>query len=614
MAVVPYVKMLKKTDKLPIFIDLDSLDLYCEYLLNYSNRTITFSNLSNLEHYVSRMDESKFKQNEAKMARYLFLKYFLEARLKKGITSAKIVFKYIEDRVSKKYWAIINREIITALPHNQMGASDVKFVNDMVYSQLNTIFMHGYKDGMLKMVEDLNANDFGKEPEDCDNAIMFFQTILNELTKAQRKSRSENRFNLTDEDSFNIVMQEAAERALSDSHYLQTGWQGLNKMLNGGFEDARVYNFIGATGGFKSGLLLNLMKQIKLYNKTRPHKDPTKRATILFISQENNIWETFLRIYGIFGGTGRIKDHNIKEIFSILKKGGFCVVEDDMDIDIEFRYYGNMDIGVADIRGMVQELDASGREVICIIQDYIERLRPPMIQNSEKRNQLADVSNQLHDLAVDLDIPIITASQFNRAGVSALEEAREKNQKDISKKVGTGNISESYGMLKNIDVNISIVIEYDLDEERYYLSFRALKFRGDDTDAIKYFLQPFVGKNSKIQLMDDIGTSPVYRLTMLDEVNAKADEIHDITMTKMDLDLGKPNGLIEDEQLEMIETETFIDLMSPTTTAKPSLKYDETEEWFMHPRDKDGFMHLTWKKDQKDINILKVSGGKMKIS
>lgn len=70
-------------------------------------------------------------------------------------------------------------------------------------------------------------------------------------------------------------------------------------MLNGGFEDARLYNFIGATGGFKSGLLLNLMKQIKLYNKGRSHKDPTKRPTILFLSQENNIWETFLRIYGI---------------------------------------------------------------------------------------------------------------------------------------------------------------------------------------------------------------------------------------------------------------------------------------------------------------------------
>ena len=614
MAVVPYLKMLKKTNKLPIFIDLDTLDLYCEYLLNYMNRTITFSNLSNLEHYVSQMDENNFKQNEAKMARYLFLKYFLEARLKKGITSVKLIFKYIEDRVSKKYWAIINRDIINGLPHNQMGTSDVKFVNDMIYSKLNTIFMHSYKDAMLKMIEDLNSDEFGKDVEDCDNAINFFQSMLNELTKAQRKARNDNRFNLTDEDNFNTIMQEAAERALSDNHFLQTGWQGLNKMLNGGFEDARVYNFIGATGGFKSGLLLNLMKQIKLYNKMRPHKDPTKRPTILFISQENNIWETFLRIYGIFGGTGKIKDHNIKEIFAILKKGGFCVVEDDLDIDIEFRYYGNMDINVADIRGMVQELDASDREVIVIIQDYIERLRPPVIANSEKRNQLADVSNQLHDLAVDLDIPIITASQFNRAGVTALEEAKEKNQKDISKKVGTGNISESYGMLKNIDVNISIVVEYDLNEERYYLSFRALKFRGDDTNALKYFLQPFVGKNSKIQLMDDIGTQPVYRLTMADEIRANASDITELTLGKIDLGMNASDSLIDNETYEMKQTEYFINNLKPKTTALPDIRYDETEDWFLHPRDKNGFMHLSWKHDSLDINSIKISGGKMKIS
>ena len=148
-----------------------------------------------------------------------------------------------------------------------MGTSDVKFVNDMIYSKLNTIFMHSYKDAMLKMIEDLNSDEFGKDVEDCDNAINFFQSMLNELTKAQRKARNDNRFNLTDEDNFNTIMQEAAERALSDNHFLQTGWQGLNKMLNCGFEDARVYNFIGATGGFISGLLLNLMKKIKLYNK-----------------------------------------------------------------------------------------------------------------------------------------------------------------------------------------------------------------------------------------------------------------------------------------------------------------------------------------------------------
>lgn len=554
---VDYIKMLKKTDKLPIFADLDTLDLYCEYLLNYDNKTINYSNLANLKEYFNRVSDENFKQNESKMARYFFITYFLEARLDKGAISPKICIKYVMERVSKRYAAIIKREILESIEPNRMNKKDIEFMNSMVFSQLNVIFMHDYKTAIMKMMEDLSINEFGKEPEDVDNAIRLFQNMLNDLTRAQRRSKQENRFNLSDEEHFNAMMQEAVERALSSSHYLQTGWQGLNKMLNGGFEDARVYNFIGATGGFKSGLLLNLMKQIKMYNKGRPHKDPTKRPTILFLSQENNIWETFLRIFGIFGTTENIKKFEPKEIMKILKNGGFCTVQDDMDIDIEFRYYGNMDISVPDIKGIVQELENSGKEVIIIIQDYIERLRPPAM-GSEKRNQLADVSNQMHDLAIELDIPIITASQFNRDGVSIIEEAREKGNADIGKKVGTGNVSESFGMLKNFDMNISIVIEYDSQEERFYLSFRRLKFRGDDSTSIEYFLQPFMGKDSKIQLLDDIHTDPVYRLSMLDELAANmVEDINEIkAITRRTRNILEPMN-DPDEQL----AQNFMDTM-----------------------------------------------------
>lgn len=533
---VDYMKMLKRTGPLPIHIDLDTLDLYCEYLLNYDNKTINFSNLSNLKDYFSRVSDETFKQNEAKMARYLFIKTFLEARLDRGVVSAKICIQHVYDRVSKKYAAIIRRDIVEGIEHNRMNRKDVEFMNSMIFTQLNVLFMHEYEEPINKIMSDLKNNEFGKEAEDCDNVIHLFQNLLNELMKAQRKSKQENRFNLSDEDHFNAMMMEGAERALSNSHYLQTGWQGLNKMLNGGFEDARLYNFIGATGGFKSGLLLNLMKQIKLYNKGRAHKDPTKRPTILFLSQENNIWETFLRIYGIFGGTD-IKSHTVKEILDILKKGGFTVVQDEQDIDVEFRYYGNMDIGVPDIKGIIQEMDNSGRECICVIQDYIERLRPP-VMSADKRNQLADVSNQMHDLAIELDIPMVTASQFNREGVAVIEEGRQKGKVDLGKQVGTGNVSESFGMLKNFDMNISIVIEYDSSEERYYLSFRRLKFRGDDSQSIDYFLQPFAGKNTKIELQDDIYTGPVYRLSLLDELGAQIhddlDSIQELTRDRVD--------------------------------------------------------------------------------
>ena len=605
-----YLKLLKRTDKIPVAMDLETLDLYCEYLLNYANRNINYSNLMNLKDYFSRISDAAFKNNEAKLARYLFITKYLEARLEKGSVSYPVCMQYVYSRVSNKYAAIIKRDIIESIDHNKMGKKDVEFMNSMIFGQLNTFFMHDYMDAFTALMSQVKKNEFGADSEDGDNAIKLFQSVLNDLTKAQRRSKQENRFNLTDEEHFNAMMMEAAERAVSDSHFLQTGWQGFNKMLGGGLEDSRLYNFIGATGGFKSGLLLNLMKQIKIYNKGRPHKDPTKRPTILFISQENNIWETFLRIFGIFGKPGDIKKYKPKEILKILKNGGFTTVEDDMDIDIEFLYYGNMDIGVNDIRGIVQELDNSGKEVIVIIQDYIERLRPPMIANVEKRNQLSDVSNQLHDLALELDIPIVTASQFNREGVSLIEQARDKGMGDVGKKVGTTNISESFAMLKNIDVNISIVIEYDSDNEKYYLSFRRLKFRGDDTNTIDYFLQPFNGTNSKIQLSDDLYTEPLYRLSMLDEISASVveaqNEIIRIGEDTLTLD-GLTEGLATKNDPDDIDIHNFlVDTLTDihrTNKKLKELKGDEQIELDSMIHNTDGFIILQYRDKELEKRI-----------
>lgn len=551
-----YLEMLKRTSKLPVYTDLDTLDMYCEYLLNDDNRAINYSNLTNLKDYVDTMDPKVFYSSDPKTARYYFISLYLEARLNNGLVSRKLCLRYVDDNIDSKYKQIIHREILGSIEPGQLKKKDIEFINDMVFAQLNVMFLHKYKIAMTRMIEDLNTNNFGKTSTDCDNAIQFFQAILSDLTKAQRRSKQDNRFNLTDITHFNATLQEAWERILSDSNYLQTGWQGMNKMLGGGFENARVYNFIGATGGFKSGLLLNIMKSIKLYNKGKKFKDPIKRPTVLFISQENNIWETLHRIFGIFGTVENIKKFKPDEIMELLAKGGFTVVQDDEDIDIEFRYYGNADISVPDLKGIYEELDNSGREVICIIQDYIERLRPPML-NVERRTQLFDISNQLHDLAMELDIPIITGSQFNRDGVATIEEMRSQNKVDIGKNVGSKNTSESFGMLKNFDVNIGIVIEYDSSEDRFYLSFNKFKFRGDEADTLSYFLQPFVGKQSKIQLMDDINSDyPVFRLSLADELAA-----HLVDDAKnLDKITRKTKNFLEPiVDIDEIDTQEFID-------------------------------------------------------
>lgn len=529
MPVESFEKRRNKSNKLPIYLDLDTLESYCEYLLNYKNSAITYSNLSNLYEYVKQIGDETFRNSDAKYIRYLFILKFLEGRLDRGLVSPLTIFQYIRNHVNEKHWKMIDEEVIHNLQHNVMSKTDVEFLNETTFNQLSVIFMHAYKDKLMKIIEDLNMNEFGKTAEDCDSAIELFQGILEKLNKAKRKAVKNTSFNLSDKEEFDLIMNEAAKRAVSKSHFLSTGWQGVNRLLGGGFEDSRLYNFIGATGGFKSGLLLNIMKSIKKYNKSKPHKDPSKRATILFISQENNIWETFSRIYGIFSDEDSFNEKTPQDIIDAMQKGGFTCVEDEFDIDIEFRYYGNQEIGVNDISGMIQELNNTGRECICIIQDYIERLRPPrMGNNTTKREQLADVSNQLHDLAIELDIPIITASQINRDGVAMLEEAQEKGNVDAGKKITSGNISESYAMLKNFDVNIIIVVEYDSKEHKYYLAFKTLKFRGDDRNVPKYIIHPFAGKDSKIKLVDDFGGGCMSRGSMLEisreEANRSAEQ------------------------------------------------------------------------------------------
>ena len=586
-----YLQLLKKVDKLPIYTDVETLDMYCEYLLNDRNKSITYANLSNLRDYVDMMDPKILMTSDAKMARYWFLYYYLEGRLDKGIVKRELTLNYVNDQVEPKYAKIIRREILNSIDPDQLTKKDIQFINDTIFAQLNVQFMHKYQIGMTRMVEDINNNDFGKTTEDCSNAIQFFQTLLSDLTKAQRRSKQENRFNLSDANLFKAIMTEACERLLSDTKFLKTGYQGLNLMLNGGLEDARVYNFIGATGGFKSGLLLNLMKTVKMNNKGRPHKDPNKRPTILFLSQENNIWETIERIFGIFTSAGKIRNYTADQVIQLLQDGGFTMVADELDIDIEFRYYGNMDIGVPDMRGIVEELDNSGREVILIIQDYIERLRPP-IMSVDKRMQLIDVSNQMHDMAIELDIPIVTASQLNRSGVSTIEEMRQSQKSDIGQHVGMRDISESFGMLKNFDANIAIVIEVDPKEERFYLSFRSLKYRGDDSEAIGYFLQPFVGKYSKIQLMEDINLEhPVFRRSLLDENDL---ELKDERSRLQKLERDHKTGLVDmsvdsrDEDISGFVGDVAKDQQRADALIEQLNKTD-----VMLTRDDDGFIVLT---------------------
>lgn len=537
-----YLDYVDMTEKLPVFYDIESLNTYCELCLSDGTKYVQYTNLMNLFDLINSNDEALLINHDGKMARFLFIKNYLDGRLMQGL-KRELAVRYVFNNTETRYHDIIRREILDSIEPDSLGKKEIEFINGMIFAQLNTSFMHKYRIGLQKIIEDIETNIIYKKTEQL---VPFFQTLLSDLMKAERRSKQENRFNLSDPALWDAVLQDSIDKLLSTDQFLVTGIHMLNALLNGGFENGRVYNFIGATGGFKSGLLLNIMKWFKMYNK-QPVKNK-KRRTILFISQENNIHETIQRIFNIFASVDHIKNYTVSEIKEMLKQGGFSICSDEEDIDIEFRYYGNEDLSVPDIKGIVQELENDGKEVIAIIQDYVERLRPPH-RNVDRRVQLFDITNQLHDLAVELHIPIVTASQLNRTAIAMIEEATSGGKSDIGKNLGQSHVSESFGMLKNIDVNIIMIVEYNAKERKYYLTFKKVKLRGADNGKVDFMAHPFEGFDSKIMLKDDIESAvSLSKLTLSDAIPQEQQEK---ILTKKNKSI-KERKLITDGEDELV--------------------------------------------------------------
>ena len=115
--------------------------------------------------------------------------------------------------------------------------------------------------------------------------------------------------------------------------------------------------------------------------------------------------------------------------------------------------------------------------------------------------------------------------------------------------------------------------------------------RGDDSKSIEYFLQPFVGQDSKIQLMDDIYTTPVYRLSMLDEVPAEmAEAAQDINMiTRRDMTLLPENN---NGPLDSVTTDPYVeDASAFMAQTFYDIDHSAASQDDM-PRDQDGFIIL----------------------
>ena len=186
-----------------------------------------------------------------------------------------------------------------------------------------------------------------------------------------------------------------------------TGWETMDSKLFGGFNKGELNIFAGGSGAGKSIFLQNLAINWSLM-----------KLNVVYISLELSEQLTAMRMDAMNTG------YSTKELYRNLD-----------DVDLRFKMQkkkaGAIQIAqlvsgctVNDIRAYLKEYTVqTGIRPDCILIDYLDLMMPVQQKVLPSDLFIKDkfVSEELRNLAVELDILFATASQLNRGAVDEIE-------------------------------------------------------------------------------------------------------------------------------------------------------------------------------------------------
>ena len=483
------------------------LNLFIGYSLYPDTSKVSKMDLSNLYKLLKMTDERSYEFDVSMYARLELAKKILEARIEKGLYSFDAIMSYcnIENDVEN------NKLINNISSFTNLTESEIKYITRAVTDRLQYAFILLYKEIILNEFLKIDTGEFTSYKEVVSEVKEQCAQLLNDIRKADAATMKKS-FSLK-EGIFEELVTSAVSSITDPGTALVTGVQMLNDMLSPGYMPGRLYIWLGISGSFKSLMLLMSCYWIKKYNKI----ETTKTPTVLYITTENSIDESIIRLFNMSTTCGDIRQYLPEEVAGMMRESGGLTL-DDGDTDIVMQYYNNFEISTGDIYNIVDDLEDNNREVIAVVVDYIKRIRS-ISPTIDERIRLANVSNELKDLSVNLKIPVITAQQINRAGNMALDNASETGKEDLARFLGRGNIAQCWDIIENSDWCGILNIEVEKSSNIKYLTVKEIKKRYKSMTNITYFNQPFVDVDS-IQMVEDVGWStPAGKISLATNLN-----------------------------------------------------------------------------------------------
>ena len=378
------------------------------------------------------------------------VKYILRQRLK-NIPISLILDNIQSSPKFKDYQNIINQ--ILELNYDQEKEQNI--VNHIIRKHKLTKVLNGYPE-LDKFKEDLENDKF----EDSEEIIKSYEKIINRLykdlneTKRQEKNQQNESLNLLYDNYDNVVTE--IKNCYSPENLLSTGYEFLDNALLGGFQPKRIYIFAGSSGDGKSTLMINFMNNF-IHKK---HEDTNILNVIFYFTFENQIDETFLRLYCCY--TKKDASDVIKRILYEPEKTKKEMEQELKEIMLQnniliiFDYFRPKTILVSDIIDRIDDHKNQLNKpinIVAIIIDYLDQMNIDNNHNYDNyRFVLGHITTDLKILSITMKTPVLSVTQVNRSGYD------KKHKKEVTM------IAESIQKVENADF-IGLVTFIPLDQQ-----------------------------------------------------------------------------------------------------------------------------------------------------
>ena len=491
----------KDTELINMQLDIETLTTMCKFVISDSIYVKRYD-LTQLRRFLEIIDTNKIARISPDVNERLnFIRFGLEAKLDKKLNGRDSVLSYINQRFTDDIKINLDSPI---------GKEDIEWINTFTAETLKYEFIYQDIENLRNLCNEFSLTTIGHRGDIVSKFESHIDMMKNQFRTLRAQDASESIFSLQGE-RFENQITDTFNKVKSPSRRLYTGMQGFNQ-ITGGIESGRVYMLFGTTGVGKSVTLLNLMFQLKKYNKFYVPKDPTKVPCIVMLTMENTITETITRLFDLVTNDGHTMDMygSVEEVMNRLKQTGELVVNDESPIDLVIKYKPNHSCTTDYLYTLYDELEDEGFEPICLIQDHVKRIRA-VDSDKDLRLELGNIVNEFKVFASLKDIPVISDSHLNREAARIIDNGANKSKSDITRMLGKENVGESLVMLDNLDMGIIINKEYDRDGN-IWLAFNVIKSRiKNERD---YIVHPFE-QGSSIKLVEDVGLPvPAFKETL----------------------------------------------------------------------------------------------------